>query len=223
MEADVEADLFNSAQRLALDPEMLGLEGGEADPDTRGRQLRSATLLAGLLWNASTPLIDELFNDVEELRAAAEPSDWAEVVANSSVLSGLPARFHRKVTPVVAAKFLVVAVDLTARLSQGWRPPSCVAQELMLRFLLDQVEALIDLYEVTDVDVDWRAGVEDVLFEDLDHELLYEAALDGFEEDEDFPGPPGMAPMDFERWFVPFNASRRLPPYAEDEADRSTL
>ena len=43
-------------------------------------------------------------------------------------------------------------------------------------------------------------------------------AVDGFEDDPGFPGPPGMAPMGFDVWFVPFNAERRLLPYAEDRA-----
>ena len=117
--------------------------------------------------------------------------------------------------PGCGRKFLVVAVDLTSRVSRGWSPLSCVAQELMLRCLLDEVDTLAEIYEV-DLGEYWRDLLEQALFEDLDHELLYDPALDGFEEAADVTGPPGMAPMDFDHWFVPFNADRRLPPYAED-------
>ena len=85
----------------------------------------------------------------------------------------------------------------------------------MLRLLLDEVENLIETYEAS-IDEYWRPMLEDHLFEDLDHEMLYDADLDGFENDPTFADPPGMAPMTFDDWFVPFTNDRRLPPYAED-------
>lgn len=42
--------------------------------------------------------------------------------------------------------FLVVAAAMTGALVRGWSRPSCVAQELALRCLLDQVEILEDSY-----------------------------------------------------------------------------
>jgi hypothetical protein len=59
----------------------------------------------------------------------------------------------------------------------------------------------------------WRGHLEDLLFEDLDHELLYDPTNDGIEEDP-AAQPPGMAPMRFADWFRPFNDERTLPPYA---------
>ena len=85
----------------------------------------------------------------------------------------------------------------------------------MLRLLLDEVENLIETYEAS-IDEFWRPMLEDHLFEDLDHEMRYDADLDGFENDPTFAGPPGMAPMTFDAWFVPFTSDRRLPPYAKD-------
>jgi hypothetical protein len=101
---------------------------------------------------------------------------------------------------------------MTSRLTRGWEPLACVAQELGLRVLLDHVEVVAEAADVTLPD-DWRGHLEDLLFEDLDHELLYDPAHDGIEED---PArqPPGMAPMRFTDWFRPFNDRRTLPPYA---------
>ena len=87
----------------------------------------------------------------------------------------------------------------------------CVAQELGLRILFNQVEVVADGADLA-LDEDWRAHVEELLFEDLDHELLYDPALDGIEDDEQSQ-PPGMAPMRFNDWFRPFNSDRSLPPY----------
>lgn len=165
MDADLEAAHFASAQRVVLDLELLGFDPTEVSPDARGRQLLSATFVAGLLWDASTQFIDGLVDDVADLRAVRDPLDLTQIVASSFVLSGLPERFHSSVTPLVAAKGLVVAVDLTARLSQGWRPPSCVAQELLLRCLLDAVEAATDRLGITEINPYWRSALEDALFE----------------------------------------------------------
>ena len=83
-----------------------------------------------------------------------------------------------------------------------------MAQELGLRVLLDHVEVGGKRLTWPWPD-DWRGHLEDLLFEDLDHELLYDPAHDGIEED---PArqPPGMAPMRFTDWFRPFN-DRRTP------------
>ena len=62
-----------------------------------------------------------------------------------------------------------------------------------------------------------RGHLEDMLFEDVDHELLYDPAYDGIEDDPDSQ-PAGMAPMRFSDWFVRFNPGRSLPPYALPEA-----
>jgi hypothetical protein len=87
-----------------------------------------------------------------------------------------------------------------------------VAQEMGLRVLLNEGEVLADLAVVT-VDEDWRGHVEDMLFEDLDHELLYGPACDGVEEDADSQAPRDGA-MAFSDWSAPFNAERSMPPYA---------
>jgi hypothetical protein len=74
------------------------------------------------------------------------------------------------------------------------------------------VEVVADTAGVA-LDDDWRGHVEDLFFEDVDHELLYDPAYDGIEDDR-ASQLPGMAPMRFEDWFNPFNEERTMPPYA---------
>jgi hypothetical protein len=59
---------------------------------------------------------------------------------------------------------------------------------------------------------DWQADLLELLLEDLDHEYLYDPALDGFEDDPTL-GPPGMVPMRVQDWFTPFPGHQPLPPY----------
>lgn len=183
-------------------------------PPERAEALRRATALAGCLMHASEIAVEELFEDIVDLRSGkvGQPDDIDE----TWILSQLPSRFAAGYSARFAQQFLVALVDVTGRFTRVWEPLTCVAQELGLRVLLNQVEVMADLAVVT-LDDDWRGHLDDMLFEDVDHELLYDPAYDGIEDDPDSQ-PPGMAPMRFSDWFVPFNPGRSMPPYALPEA-----
>jgi hypothetical protein len=183
-------------------------------PPERAEAIRRATALAGCLMHASEIAVEELFEDIVDLRRREVGP--ADDVHETWILSQLPARFAAGYSVRFAQQFLVALVDVTCRFTRGWEPLTCVAQELGLRVLLNQVEVMADLAVVT-LDDDWRGHLEEMLFEDVDHELLYDPAYDGIEEDLESQ-PPGMAPMRFSDWFVPFNAGRSMPPYALPEA-----
>ena len=57
--------------------------------------------------------------------------------------------------------------------------------------------------------------MEDSLFEDLDHEMLYDPALDGISNDPECASL-GIADLDVAAWFEPFN-ERTVNPYAADD------
>lgn len=100
---------------------------------------------------------------------------------------------------------------MTGALIRGWTHPSCVAQELALRCLFDQVEVIQDLYDL-DLPGDWRGMLEQNMLEDIDSEMLYQNAMDGFEGDIELNMQLGLAPMKVEDWFEPFNDAS-VPPY----------
>jgi hypothetical protein len=179
-------------------------------PEVRDRSLFQARLLAGALWEASVVLIDQLFEDLAGLRKLH--SIDREDIASTSVLSWLPPRLAHKYDVGFVQRFLVVAADMTGALVRGWGRPSCVAQELALRCLLDQVEVIQDSYDL-DLADDWRGLLEERLFEDMDSELLYQNAMDGFENDVELNMQLGFAPMNVQDWFEPFNDAS-VPPFA---------
>jgi hypothetical protein len=200
------ADLFQAVPTEDLCTEDLdGLSSTE-----RAAALRRASALAGCLIYAADIVIDELIDDIVSLRT--EKNTPASAIGDTWVLSQLPAQFAANYTPLFAQRLLVAVVDVTARLTKGWEPLACVAQDIGLRVLLNQVEVVADTAGVA-LDDHWRAHLEDLLFEDTDHELLYDPAYDGIEDDP-ASQPPGMAPMRFEDWFKPFNKERTMPPYA---------
>ena len=165
--------------------------------------MRQTRLLAGLLWNSSSILIDQLFRDLGTLSKleSVTPSD----IAGTSVLSSLPPQFAASYDAKFTQKFIVVAADVTASLVRGWTAPGCLAAELAVRCLLDQAEITEDIYEL-DLPEDWRAQVEEVLLEDADSEALFSDSLDVLEDDADRLG--------FEHWFKPFAPGDTVPPYA---------
>lgn len=179
-------------------------------PEHRDRSLSQAKLLAGALWEASVVLIDQLFEDLAALRRLH--SIDRKDIANTFVLSWLPPRYAHNYDVGFVQRFVVVATDMTGALVRGWSRPSCVAQELALRCLLDQVEVIQDSYDL-DLADGWRGRLEEQMFEDTDSEMLYQNALDGFENDVELNMQMGFAPMNVPEWFEPFNGAS-VPPFA---------
>jgi hypothetical protein len=98
----------------------------------------------------------------------------------------------------------MIAVEMTGALARGWVRPSCVAEELALRCLFDQVEVIQDLYDL-DLPDGWRSLLEQHMLEDADSEMLYQNAMDGFESDVELNMQLGPASMKIQDWFEPFH------------------
>ncbi len=196
---DPHPDDMTPEQRLQFEPEDLD-EMAAVSPQDQRKAVRQTLLLAGLLWNSSGILVDQLFRDLGTLTAldAVTPSD----VAGSSVLSSLPPQFAASYDATFTRKFIVVASDVTASLVRGWTAPGCLAAELAVRCLLDQAEITEDIYEL-DLPEDWRAQVEDVLLEDADSQALYSGVPADDADD-----------LGFEQWFKPLAPGDVVPPYA---------
>jgi hypothetical protein len=203
---DPHPDDMTAEQRLQFDPEDLA-EMATASPDERERSVRQIRLLAGLLWNSSSILIDQLFRDLGTLHELETVT--AETIAGTSVLSSLPPQFASGYDAKFTQRFIVVASDVTASLVRGWTAPGCLAGELAVHCLLDQARITEDIYEL-DLPEEWRAIVEEVLLEDADSEILY-ADVAG-QADTAVEHNPGN--LDIRHWFEPFGPGDAVPPYA---------
>jgi hypothetical protein len=199
---DPHPDDMTPEQRLQFEPEDLD-EMAAVSPDDRKTAVSQTLLLAGLLWNSSGILVDQLFRDLATLTVldAVTPSD----IAGSSVLSSLPPQFAASYDAKFTQRFIVIASDVTASLVRGWTAPGCLAAELAVRCLLDQAEITEDIYEL-DLPEDWRAQVEEVLLEEADSPALYSDSPDLPEIDAGKLGIKG--------WFTPFTSGSTVPPYA---------
>ncbi len=190
--------VFNDPDEAEYEDEF---SDGEGDVDPAARK-RAEELVKGLLWRASISLVDLMFDDLATLTASPKSDDVY-------VLSMLPRRFMQDYDTGFARMFLVAIVDVTTRVADTWTALPTVAHELALRLLLNEADRIRQDAGI-ELPGDWRSELEQVLFEDLDHEFLY----DGRGIEQIIGGIAGMMPMDIGSWFAPFSPDSRPAPYA---------
>ncbi|MFD9242417.1 hypothetical protein ACFV0D_10895 [Streptomyces sp. NPDC059556] len=209
--ADLEAQIRALAPRLiSFDPRPPE-DGSAADIGSE-----AAELAAGALVYAAEVLIDELYDDVQTL--ADEETNVAECRAELWHLAELPPRYGLAYDELFARRFLVTAIALTTRFTDGsFRELGCLAEELVLKLLLQQAHTTLDLYGLLGDDVAEALGrFADEVYEDTDFEWLYDDARDGVDEDSALAGA-GITPSAIGTWFTPFDDDRYVHPYAVDE------
>ncbi|MFG3349891.1 hypothetical protein ACGF1Z_33110 [Streptomyces sp. NPDC048018] len=184
------------AEILALAPALRSF-----DPAVFGTGPDAARLAAGALVHAAEVLIDELCDDAQAL--AEEDTDVASCAGHLWHLDRLPARHADRYDELFARRFLVTAVALTTRFTDGgFRRLGCLADEFVLRFLVEQAHVALDLYGLLDDEV--AAALERFRVHVLDRPR---------------PAPDeDTAPLGFGTWFTPFGADRYVHPYAADAA-----
>lgn len=203
---DEDADLWADVLEEAPDPEAelrsMAFRLHAFDPAVFGAPEDTAALAAGALVHAAEVLIDELYDDVQAL--AEEDTDVASCESHLWHLDRLPVRPRARYDELFARRFLVTAVALTTRFTDGsFRRLGCPAEELVLRFLLEQARVALDLYGLLD----------DAVATALDRFGAHVRQAGG-------PGPHPCRRAGSERgadgWFAPFGEERYVHPYALD-------
>ncbi|GAA3106672.1 hypothetical protein ACFQ0X_25250 [Streptomyces rectiviolaceus] len=191
-------------------------EGEEGEKGTKGTE--DAELAAGALIWGTDVLLDELFQDAHALDR--EETNVAECDSPMWLLDELPPRYALQYDARFARRFLVTAIALTTRLTEGsFKELSCVAEELAFKLLLRDAEVTLDTFGLLDEGV--SSALEcfaDLVYEDMDHEWLYDDSTDGIDESE-MGAALGIAPMGISSWFTPFNKDGYVHPYAADDPD----
>jgi hypothetical protein len=186
--------VINHAHLLrAFDPEVF--DPGDGDAQT-------ALLAAGALIFATTMVIDELFQDIKTL--SADNGTVADSDGVFLVLEDLPPRFAHHYNGRFAHQFLVATVMVTGRLSaEEWASPASVGETLALHLVVGRARDLLEQHDVLDGQAlrHLYNEFEEAAFDDLDHEWLYQAELDGFEDDADFKAQLGPTDMRVGSWF----------------------
>ena len=177
-----------------------------------GIQAYPRTVLTEHQWEALTlansELIDDVLDDLGRLEAGLP-------FAAVTITAYLPATYLLRYDAPFLRKFLVCLVSVGLKLQlPGVHPLGCTAEELAVVAMKARAEELL----AADVDAavaDFRAW-DEVVFEDTDHEWLYEPALDGI-EDTAVGQALGPSHLRYDEWFTPFAPPRVMHPYATDD------
>ena len=177
---------------------------GNAWSDVLPRSHREA------LSNAFHSLCDGFFQDMELIAAGDVP------FADSVLGQLLPTRFKQRYSVGFARRFFLSFTTVGWKLAQedqAVAAPSCVAEELALRILIDDAKTWLRDY--AGIEPEFTA-FEDVVLQDADIEWLSDPASDGI-EDTETAGQLGMGHLRFDEWFNPFlNAMTAVHPYSAE-------
>jgi hypothetical protein len=185
-------------------------EEDEPDQDelTRARRRRGAVLYAvNMLTEAC--LTDQVTLDWDlesgQLTDGSDPTD-------SFVWEAFPPRFRRAYDAGFFAKVLVTTIKVGYDLARpGAGMPSCVAEEIIIDAVCRTAEQVMDEAKIGRP---WMA-LSEMLLEDTDFEVLFDADMDGIEHDPAAQRNLGMWVPDVTDWFAPFNPDRVVHPFVE--------
>lgn len=130
----------------------------------------------------------------------------------------LPERY-RDLYDVLMARRLYACLHVIAeRLERHWQPPGCRGEELITRAIL---EMALNVHEQEhDDESEHLADLVEYLFEDLDHEYLFDPRFDGIDDPETFEGAAmHVAPLHPSHWFEPFGPDIVVHPMARRSGD----
>ncbi|MFI6278303.1 hypothetical protein [Streptomyces sp. NPDC050988] len=220
----VRGQMLTLADELrSFPPVMFGVLDNEDDEDEDGDtefavSPEDAKLAAGALVYATDILVDELFQDVQTL--AEEDTTAAECDGPLWHFEYLPERYALQYDARFARRFLVTVIAMTTRFTNGsFQQLSCVAEELALKLLLAETNVTLETFGLLDDGVSAALdSFADNVYEDMDHEWLYDDSMDGIDESA-VGAALGVAPMAFKAWFTPFNEGRYVHPSAADEPE----
>jgi hypothetical protein len=98
----------------------------------------------------------------------------------------LPARYVDFFDFEVIRRLYACLLVVAGRLQDGWEPPRCRGEELVLRAVLEHAE--ICFAESSGEETNTFFGLQDPLVEDLDHEYLFARAFDVIDDPDAYEG-----------------------------------
>lgn len=156
---------------------------------------------------------------VGELHAAFTNGDPVDVARTM-----VPPAFEAAVDRALAARLYAAAAALAARLGEG-APPACVAEEVLLVWVLDYAEGILRESELSDERIEKACSALHDVFElcqDSDVLLMFEMtdpADAAVAEETSVYGVMGVADQRIGAWFQPFGYS--VPTGHLDEPDQN--
>lgn len=200
-EAKANRSLMWLADRAAgfPDPDDEDLDDDEEldDPPTESAERQRDLIAAAILYSCDLTTDGFAFEE-DELAWHVDQGKGFDV-EDTAVLSQLPEQFWPLIDVPFLTRFGKALTVVADRFRAGWSMPRNVAEELATRILLAGAVSQLEVWEV-DLPYWWVTDLEDVVFEDLDHESLYDAVRPSAA----VAKAMGFAPMGFQDLFDAF-------------------
>ena len=174
--------------------------------------LQTARRRRGALMFAANLVFDHILDDL-----VVSDADRQRLGVERFADEYLPSRLRHRYDASFLRKLLATAAKVAQDLANDeCTYPACTAEELVLWTILREWEVLLDL---TDLGQSWTA-LSEYLFEDLDFEYLFDADMDGVEDDPLAHKTSRIDVRPLADWFAPFNTGSRVHPYAVELHER---
>ncbi len=126
-------------------------------------------------------------------------------------VSYLPQRYDDLYDLALLRRWYICFLVVTERLANGWTPLRCRGEELALRAIIECAREQLELNRLERDDSFF--DLENALFEDLDHLILWHPEMDGIDDPETMENQRlGVAPLHPSTWFDPIDPSRPVHP-----------
>ena len=175
------------------------------------------------LWLTCSLLVDELRMELDA--ANVDDAPWEVELAPFGFAESLPATLRGRYDVTTALAFTHAVDAVIWKLgNQPGAQPSCTMEALAMRAILERAAILVEeLHELLDTGEPpwWDTGhdpaavdlteIPDLVFQDLDHEMLFMPHLDGIANDEQLGAALGIGDeLTVGGWLTPFdNAADR--------------
>lgn len=139
-----------------------------------------------------------------------------EGLEDSPIAWHLPPIVERVGTPILYRAMLVSVITVGDQLARTDRPTlRCVADQVALGTIIEEAKTVLEGRD--EPGGDWSL-YQDLVYEDMDLELLYDPTFDGIEDpDDEIAQRLGMVNLHPRDWFTPFDPAQPVHPYLADE------
>ncbi len=134
-----------------------------------------------MLTDAVAMVDDYLLDELTEKRYADDPSGGGAFSDRY-----LPDRHRDLYDFKMIRRLYACLVVVAGRLQDGWRPQACRAEELVTAAIIEQAKLLHE--EATDEESEALDYLYEILFEDLDHQYMFDPAYDGIDDPDTYEG-----------------------------------
>lgn len=177
-------------------------------------EIEAAHARRGAVIMAADEIIDQCIDDLQEIDFDDDGKPDRVRFEDSFVNCAFPKRHRREYNELFLRRVLVTAVKVAHDLANPDGPPAaCTAEEIIVRSIGQIATSLCELAEIEEPEI----NLDDALLEDADFEFLFDADMDGIEEDPARQAAMGIRVADVADWFSPFNDSYVVHPYAETQ------